>query len=133
MTRLEVKQLADEICTHSFCLMSVDRYDMESLFANKKCIDGFRVECPYDHYGKEMQAGIDRLTDENGFRLAGMIIYIDTAEEDNVMENMEKIRSVFDYIGIQELSKKTSLVAGIGKSKHVPSGHFCLKVLAGYE
>lgn len=134
MTEQEVKRIANEICYDGRCVAgAVDSNDIKWLFANKKRVDGFVAECPYYSYGKEIVEGINGLTTEGNCKLTEMIIYIDTAEKDNITKNMKRIRHIADRIGLYKLSQKVHVTFGVGTSKNVPLGSFCLKVMAGYE
>lgn len=132
MTEIEIKKLADEICYQSRPFTSVDINDVNRIAQNREHVDGFLFVCTYETYGTTLQS-IQEITAKENLALEGLLVYIDTAESDEMAGHGERLSAILTHIGLQEIPDNVYTILGAGANKAIQSGHFRLIALATYR
>lgn len=132
MTEIEIKKLADEICYQSRPFTSVDINDVNRIAQNREHVDGFLFVCTYETYGTTLQS-IQEITAKENLALEGLLVYIDTAESDEMAVHRERLSAILTHIGLQEIPDNVYTILGAGANKDIQSGHFRLIALATYR
>ena len=132
MTELEIKKLADEICYQSRPFTSVDINDVNRMTKNKEHVDGFQIVCTYETYGTTLKS-IQEITAKENFALEGLLVYVDTAEADEMAAQGKRLSAILTHIGLHEISDNVYVIPGAGANKNIQPGHFQLIVLATYR
>ena len=132
MTEIEVKKLADEICYQSRPFTSVDINDVNRITKNREHVDGFLFVCTYETYGITLQS-IQEITAKENLALEGLLVYIDTAEADEMAGQGECLSAILTHIGLHEIPDNVYTIFGAGANKDIQPGHFRLIMLATYR
>ena len=132
MTELEIKKLADEICYQSRPFTSVDINDVNRITKDKEHVDGFQIVCKYDTYGTTLKSIQEIIAKEN-LTLEGLLVYIDTAEADEMAVHGERLSAILTHIGLHEIPDNVYIIPGAGANKNIQPGHFRLIGLATYR
>ena len=132
MTELEIKRLADEICYQSRPFTSVDINDMNRITKDREHVDGFQFVCKYDTY-ETTQKSIQEITTKENLALEGLLIYIDTAEADEMAVHGERLNEILTHIGLHEIPDYVYVIPGAGANSYIQPGHFRLIMLTTYR
>ena len=132
MTEVEIKKLADEICYQSRPFTSVDINDVNRITKNREHVDGFLFVCTYETYGITLQS-IQEITAKENLALEGLLVYIDTAEADEMAVHGERLNEILTHIGLHEIPDNVYTIFGAGANKDILPGHFRLIMLATYR
>ena len=132
MTELEIKRLADEICYQSRPFTSVDINDVNRITKDREHVDGFLFVCTYETYGTTLKSIQEIIAKEN-LTLEGLLVYIDTAEADEMAVHGERLSAILTHIGLHEIPDNVYIIPGAGANKDIQPGHFRLIGLATYR
>ena len=132
MTELEIKRLADEICYQSRPFTSMDINDVNRITKDREHVDGFLFVCTYETYGTTLKS-IQEITAKENLALEGLLVYIDTAEADEMAAQGECLSAILTHIGLHEIPDNVYVLPGVGANKDIQLGHFRLIVLATYR
>ena len=132
MTTSNIQELTDIICFQSHSFLSVDRHDIERILQSSNHTNGFCFECTYDVY----QTSLKKLTDitfKENWALTELLVYLDTAETALSFTHKKHCVAILKHIGVLNLDNTINLTLGLGTNKSIPTGHFKLLILAGYQ
>ena len=132
MTESEIKKLADEICYQSIPFNSVDLYDVNCIIKDREHVDGFQIVCTYETYGTTLK-NIQEITAKENLTLERLLVYIDTAEADEMAVHGDRLGAILTHIGLYEIPDCVYVIPGTGANKDIQPGHFRLIMLAAYE
>lgn len=132
MTEIDIMKLADEICYQSRPFTSVDINDVNRITKDREHVDGFQIVCTYETYEATLQS-IQELTAKENLTLEGLLVYIDTAESDEMAVQGERINAILTHIGLHEIPDNVYIIPGAGANKDIQPGHFRLIMLAAYR
>ena len=132
MTEIEIKKLADEVCYQSRPFTSVDINDVNRITKDREHVDGFLFVCTYETYGTTLKS-IQEITAKENLALEGLLVYIDTAEADEMAVHGGRLSAILTHIGLQEIPDNVYTILGAGANKDIQPGHFRLIMLATYR
>ena len=132
MTELEIKKLADEICYQSRPFTSVDINDVNRITKDREHVGGFQFICKYDTYETTLKS-IQETTARENLALEGLLVYIDTAEADEMAVHGERLSAILTHIGLHEIPDCVYVIPGAGANRDIQPGYFRLIVLATYR